>query len=571
MVDLGIKVIHEQGSGIDDFERHAISSVTLVSVGKRRVPIVDGYPSPDNVRSFRKKTAFGPFFGHCGIYPETGSHGLVSGLRRVIQVREPERKGYHDELNHNQATVFSWLDTRYDDLLSVIRARVIFGLPDKEPIEMMREWAYSPHPKRRMRVRVYEEHISRFRGIINHGVRGKVKVTTKPYETLSKAKPRVIGDLGPRAAMMGGFMMDFFKNAMSQVISMPFVEASFVSSPDVSSLRRVFEGVTGCASGARIYYFSDDVIGCLRCQHPSGDVVMLRFNADISSCDGSHGEVFISKIKEFMLNTVPVTWARNVEVVFEQLTLDFTMDFGEHQRVNAKTEGHPRLYSGSVLTTFLNNCAVCLASAVLSKLLEEYHALHQCFPTLTQGEEILHLAFERAGYIVKIDSRPTQVPEKLQFLKHSPAFVDHMIHPYLNLGVWFRNFGLCDEDLEGKSTVPMSERARRRNAGVVLGRMHGGKHCIRSAFESAWPPSVADKGVHTEYFCTTNDDGIHQHWIPAESLSRRYDVPPESIEHLAWVVARLRVGQYYDDPVVHAFIEEDYGIPSPGPWGGRKA
>jgi len=480
-------------------------------------------------------------------------------LLRLCGVRRPDEPGYHERLRVNQSNVHDWLGCEYDDYLRELGLRVKIGFPQECPLELKKRWAFDPHPKKALRVSDYDDFVSSG-GKIEHGVhRGKVPVVAKPCEILSKNKPRVIGNLGTRAASMGGFMMDYFKNPMSQEWDGGCVQARFVSSPDVGKLGEAFGWLMTVERGARAIYFSDDVCVSVLCQRADGTVVRLLGNADISACDGSHFKYFIDRVESFMAETVPSSWVPFVRVVFKQLRLDFKVVVGS-QKVVGRTHGDPLLYSGSVLTTFLNNMAVMLSLVCYNRFLRELSRP----PTEGEAASLLVASFERAGYDLKFEDVSSN-PRLYQFLKHSPAFVDGKIVPYLNLGVFFRGFGMCDGDLPGKKKVPMKERIRRFNAGVVMSRVHAGEHDVSEAFRQAWPASPKDVVVNVSYQVTTNLSGVPKQWIPASELATRYEVPVAWVYHAAEGVRRAASGQYVDDPFVTRCLQVDYGITGRSP------
>jgi len=533
-----------------------------VSIGKRQVLFGDDLlPRFTPVETSRYKTVGGPWFTSNLCCPCSGSVGLAQGILRLIGVRKPQVEGLDDALFANQERFFLGSAKGVEKFQSDLRLKVVDVFPQSEVILSIKTWAYATHPKRALRVRAFEEWESEGCPLV-HGVRKNlVVVKVKTCEFLASHKPRVIGDLGVTASMMGGWMMDYFKYSMASGYMDTMVESYFLPSPDISSLRASFERLLyGTEKWCCVYYFSDDVICRILCSDGA-----LISNADISACDGSHGPALMRSIEDFMMSCVPGDARPYVRLLFEQLELDFTCTppGQTSERIKVKTQGVARLYSGSVLTTFMNNYAVSLASVKLNEILCDFESKHGMLPTKAQAKGFLEEAFREVGYLLEVDDTPTEQPRRLQFLKHSPAFIDGEIEPYLNLGVLFRGFGTVDSDYPGKNADGMEERVRRQNSGVVLSRVHAGEHCVAEAFRTAFPPRGGDAIVTSlkPHQVTTNDKNLRRIRIPTEELALRYDLSVAEIEHVASVVASSRQGELHYVPAVARFLELDYGIP----------
>lgn len=147
----------------------------------------------------------------------------------------------------------------------------------------------------------------------------------------------------------------------------------------------------------------------------------------------------------------------------------------------------PVLYSGSTLTTFINNLASALIceSIALSDI--------NCISDIEQ-------AALRVGYKVSIDA--CNRPCDLQFLKHSPAGVT--MFPLLNVGVLLRASGFCRGDLPGRGDL--EKRASRQQAMLLNGMyphvsfpfLHRLKAtCKRTDEALTCEKSLSDKGLTT--------------------------------------------------------------------------
>lgn len=533
--------------------------LVLKSVGSVEVLFDDnGLPRFTHTPTSRYKTIGGPWFAGNLCFPDTGSIGLSQALIRLLGRRKPLVIGYDQKLEENQQKFYVEKLSKIKAFEEDLRCKVIKVFPKGHVPDFMREWAYAAHPKRALRVRAHQDWVND--GCpITHGVRKNVvTVKVKTCEFLASHKPRLIGDLGVTASMMGGWMMDYFKLSMAAGYKTARVESYFLPSPDIEALRHCFSRLIFDSSYmCCIYYFSDDVVCRIIC---SDGVHMC--NADISACDGSHRAPTMKSAESFMLSCVPNNARPYVRLLFEQLELDFQCSppYAAGEKVRCSTKGQARLYSGSVLTTFLNNYAVSMACVSLDHSLERLGRL----PTMGEAACLLASAFEDVGYILEVDDSPTREVSKFQFLKHSPALIDGFVQPYLNLGVLFRSFGTFNGDYPGKKKSGMRERVRVQNAGVVLSRVHAGDHVLADAFKHAFPSMPGDNAVYAlpEHQTSSNSSKSCRR-IPSEVLARRYDLSSAEIDYVAAVVANSSQGEIHHSGIVDRFLMVDYGISYP--------
>jgi hypothetical protein len=148
----------------------------------------------------------------------------------------------------------------------------------------------------------------------------------------------------------------------------------------------------------------------------------------------------------------------DVEVLIDQCKKPFRVYNLANKRKHItfrKTDGSPTLYSGTTLTTLLNNTA-CLNIGV--SIIES---------GAETPDEIIHAA-ELAGYIVTLEA--CEIFEDVQFLKHSPVLnTQGYWRPVLNLGVFLRSTGRCRRDLPGRTADPLHERTKAHEAALIQG------------------------------------------------------------------------------------------------------
>jgi hypothetical protein len=236
------------------------------------------------------------------------------------------------------------------------------------------------------------------------------------------------------------------------------VSARFVASPKTSALQEAFDNLITPERRGFFCYFSDDSCFSIRVGKR-----ILRFNVDISGCDASHGtEVFNA-----LIQITPKNLRSGMRVLVEQLCLPIVIRSQQGPGKVRGGFGTPTLFSGSTITTVINNVANLLIFIVLSRvILRENEDVDSIAKKFT-------LAIEEIGYVGTgfSKSEMCQKVEDLQFLKYSPA-LDHQgnYRPLLNLGVWFRSTGTCHGDLPGSSKkYSIEQRAATFQLSLIRG------------------------------------------------------------------------------------------------------
>jgi len=335
-----------------------------------------------------------------------------------------------------------------------------------------------PHPKKILR----EQSLEQVQGEgslfdISQWSCKHILLKLKLGEFAKKGKfPRVISDLSGNlrfgqnvlSSMVGMGFIDDLKHLME----IPYIYTSnglkcimmFVAGPVIELLQEalalIYTGeYKGCFYDFRFIYYSDDsCFGYTRGgQHYYG-------NMDISSCDASHGPA-IFEVAQHIGDRVGQSFL--MSLLIQQLRCDIHIPFYDvvNDKVIAAYTGifkcnNPRLASGSVLTTFINNLA-CVYLGVM--IAQEYSSgTTNC---ILEGSR-------RAGYFVTYDM--CECPEKLQFLKHSPimccdnGFFEYV--PTMNLGPFFRQDGLhVDVYAKNGKSESVIEAAMRHRKEVFKG------------------------------------------------------------------------------------------------------
>jgi len=246
--------------------------------------------------------------------------------------------------------------------------------------------------------------------------------------------PRMIGDLGVAASLQGFVLTGLLKHTMEdEVLHVNGGHIEFCASPTPEKLRVIFAKLVDPPGRFYFVYFSDD--SCLSIRDAGG--VIHRYNLDISSCDTSHREALFDAFEAIF----PPHLQEYARVLTDQCRLPIRLYSVDRQhRCVLKPHG-PVLYSGSTITTAINNLAN-ISNAI---------AISECDFT---GVASITAACESAGYIVTCENCDNW--HDLQFLKHSPVLdEDGQIQPLLNLGVLLRASGTCRGDLPGRGDIKL--------------------------------------------------------------------------------------------------------------------
>ena len=468
-------------------------------------------PTPEE--HWRKKdgtyrTAFGPCYSHTGQIYADCDQNMSMAATRLFATRKPELPGYHEDLYRRQIVFLSRNERFLQDLQNLYADH--FDGYEGMIMEAEKHHA-DPHPKRQLRLQAWKELQE---GGVNHRLwlRNYVLYKFKKDEVAKPAKPgRAIGDLGVSASLQGFVLTNLMKGAE---YAAPYREGDrvleFVKSPNPWVLEEVFKNLIS-PKELHFVYFSDDSCLSLR-RHGK----VHRFNIDISKCDASHHEaLFLALIKTF-----PAHVQDDVRRLVEQCELPIMIrSTANNERVVLQPR-MPRLYSGSTLTTIVNNFAnKCIGKALIDV---DWDRVPEDLV-----EETVRRAAESVGYIVTVE--PCDQVEDLQFLKNSPVYdTDGVMRPLLNVGVVLRSSGQCKGDLPGRGDLGVRARAFQRAflqgcyprvSAPFIDRMKetAGKEAMKSVLFKDLEYKVQDDATYP-HFSLTN-----------EALFRRYRLDSQQI------------------------------------------
>jgi hypothetical protein len=501
-----------------------------------------GLEKPDG--SYR--THFGPALSHnARIYSNT-NHNLRLAMRRLTGVRLPETPGAHDTLRAAQRV---FIKNHYK-IIHQLRDMYtpFFKEYSSSEVEMYLHYA-DPHQKRALRIQAHDELLETGRSADPDDIwLWSVWWKLKCREWARPGKyPRAICDLGVAASLRGFVLTSVLKKAQDETeIDFNGGTAVFCKSPDPHQMAKHFRLLHNPPGKFYFVYFSDD--SCLAIRQNDGTVKW--YNLDISSCDASHTELLFSAL----LDLVPPGQARHdMELLIKQCSAPLKIV----SRVNKKHKiklipKSPKLYSGSTLTTAINNLANLLIALAITSSYDPL-SVHD-----KDGQNLsMVAAAARVGYILT-GCNPLEHFEDVQFLKHSPIFdVNGDIHAMLNLGVLLRASGTCEGDLPGRGDI--APRARAFQRGLLLGAYPHASFEILETMRSAMGLGPIVMSNAFEWKVVTPDEPYPNFHVPAINIMRRYRLNQAEYDSIL-DFARCDVGYFYSSPGATKILEKDYGL-----------
>jgi len=398
------------------------------------------------------------------------------------------------------------------------------------------EWHHGdPHAKRQLRIDAWRDlNENAFHASVTDRLWLKSVLYKMKRDEIAKPGkyPRMIGDLGVAASLQGFRVTEVMKHAMAELpIDYKNGRLEFVISPKEETMTTTFKKLLN-HPGYYFAYFSDD--SCISIRTERGAVI---YNLDISSCDASHWSTFMA-----LLNITPSHLKHDMLMLIEQCMLPIHVRSNNGRAHVTLDPTHPRLYSGSTITTLINN----LANIMICKSIIDSQAF-------TPDE--IALAAAKVGYIVSVDV--CRKPEDIQFLKHSPAFdLDNQLRPVLNVGVMIRSLGQCKGDLPGRG--PLEPRARKFTHAYLQG-MYPTTHfplLERLRAQSEEGGEEYARAVKRQF--TTYEHGTH-HYYTNESVMKRYDLTLQDFGDLE-LLGQTGIAQTVSADVFGKILRKDYGL-----------
>lgn len=488
-------------------------------------------------------------------------HNIALAMNRLFNTRKPLEVGFHQRLQRNQ---IQFAQEHMQAFSKIARDYAPFFDAFVDYYHEIQEHYQDPHEKKAARIHAWDElrasgraHLLLDDWLKLYKTQRGTYLTAQFKLEYAKAlkKGRMIMNLRTEASLRGFRPCEFMKAAQAGVhIEYRGGIAIFCKSPDREKLREYFQMLERPTYRFVYLYFSDDaVLGYWR------DGRVCWHNIDISSCDASHTQA----VFDTLLTLVP----RHMLDEFKALVKQCRGNFRVHSEYYHKwyVEFKPlfaRLYSGSTLTTLINNIANQMIMMAVGDL-----------PVI--GAEFLENAAASAGYVITGTQELTRF-EEVQFLKHSPVFDGHEYKPFLNPGVLFRLMGRCKMDLPGRGPLP--GRARAFAAALLKGAypyVHSPfLHAFRSNLYRGDTIFERDRklirkhaslqlrykvGEESQTGLVTGN--VKDRWeFKDEDIFKRYALSPGEVSEILWVVKTIQYGQFYSSPTFSKILQMDYNM-----------
>lgn len=384
------------------------------------------------------RTVGGPGVAHAFVVFGRSDINTMYALRRLTGVRDPLIPGRHAALKEQQKQFimrnmhfYSYVKFLYAEYFNDYR-----GMDEEARLHHADE-----HEKKELRIEAWKQlNITgqRFKdhlwvGLSKQKMTATVTGKQKPEEyAKAQKRPRMIMDISVQGSLVGFRSMELVKMAQASVpIEYAGGEFIFVKSPDQEVMRAAFEKVRYPRLRFCFVYFSDDSI---LSYWWNGQV--YYHNIDISSCDASH----TAALFDVFLFLYPDAVAEDLALLVQQCMLPIKIRSVQHPKMSVTLKPRePHLYTGSTLTTGINNTA-SLTIGLSIALLPEIR------PDLLVG------AAESCGYKIT-GEEPLKAFEELQFLKHSPVVTTHGVKSIINFGVFLRASGTIKRDYPGRGDI----------------------------------------------------------------------------------------------------------------------
>lgn len=490
---------------------------------------------------------FGPCFTLKNVwFPGSGSDEHKTGMSRMLVKRKPETPGFHEQLILNQSKISHNLRCGLHSFKKYFESRVKRDLKS----EGFPKWLFQPHANRRARVEM--EQINSTFGHDFQGDSKNAEYVLKPGEFLPIGKKRCVTDLGLARTNATGWMWSCIKEAWSGAYQHGNYVFEFVASPVKEKLKWIFTQLRDVPAGkCYMYYFSDDNTFAVRCSDG-----WYLCNGDIKQCDGSHFDVFLDLIRDFLRFNTDGTPNEHFECMtrafaYLRKPLVFRNKHNRRQKIKYKFL-NARMYTGFTGTTVVNNFASLVIGLSLQKLVPDPSKI-----TKAEFARAYVLAAEDVGY--RVTPNECELLEDAQLLKHSPVYVDGEIEVVMNMGAWVRGFATFKGDLPGSG--PILKRAQTFISDVIESRANWGDHDFyRSMLKHCLPKEARMRMTGSQYAAhlTSKSLGSTGVFIPPEALCVRYRLPVSEYLDLCDQVASAAIFDRITHPAAQIMYEKDY-------------
>jgi hypothetical protein len=500
--------------------------------------------SPLTKRDGFYHTAFGPCVANNGEVYAANNHNMKQAFKaRLAKCRQPEILGYEEWMRQNQRDYIS------TNSAFVQHLRDLYAFSCDTYTSMVQEAMEhhaDPHPKR-------EERIAAFLDSMDQNVFDRdcwfldKKGTIYQFKKGETAKPkkagRLVGNLGCPASLQGFRLTSYLKYAMAEIeVRLNGGTARFVPKPGAAALESCMAQLIEPDGRFFFAYHSDDA--CLTIRTKSGK--LIRVNLDISSCDASHTDA----IFEMLIEITPDRCKDDMRRLVKQCELGLEIrDLVDKKNRIHLTPRSARLYSGSTLTTLINNIA-------------SLSICHSIVNSEIECVEDIVAAAARAGYIVTCED--CSDIHKIQFLKHSPVYdTTGRLRAMMNPGVLFRLMGTCKGDLPGSRHESLRLRGERFQAGLLQGAYPRVSapfiDRLKQNVAHAVPCKRSNEIVAKEMLYRT-DAHAEAYSVTSSEMWERYSLTPLQICELEEGLGSCKYGDHYRSSATEEVLLLDYGL-----------
>lgn len=366
-------------------------------------------------------------------------------------------------------------------------------------------------------------------------VRGNYKYEVARFDKVC----RMTVDMSTPRSLLCGWLIDVIKDELVKTrYWYKGVPVQFVKSPNPEVLSKAYSDMF-CSS--LVLYFSDDVAGSLECADG-----ILRFNMDISSCDSSNGIAIFT----LLLKLAPEPYTSLIRAAIDQCRLPIKIGYGSQSILAKPTTVFE--YSGSILTTLLNNMAVLM---LVTHILRDYDRKK----TVSQNKRAIEDRLLTASH--KVTMEWCEEFEDIQFLKTSPCFtVSGEIVAILNLGVILRACGRTNGDYAGRGCLV--KRISKHNSAWVLGLKHAGNHALLRVLQQKFPPRSGTKPIYSNKAAESFTDG-NQSILDEVSVARRYRLDRGEYDEMLQLLVGAGIGDGIVCSASRKILLKDYSITCP--------
>lgn len=489
------------------------------------------------------RTRFGPCVEHNGVILSASDHNMKYAVRRMIGKRFPGIPGKDEMMIENQRVFIQ-------DHLQPLYEFFSENSPSREDyngtLYEARLHHMDPHAKRELRIAAYKDSFES--GLLTEEVwmRGSADAKVVLYKAKKNeyAKPnkylRAIGDLGVSASLEGAWLTKQMKNYTDGVpLNYKGGTLTFIQKPDGDKLTELFKDVISPKGRFAFYLHSDDSVLGIRVGNK-----VYWFNIDISGCDASHSKYIFALLEKLSLAN-----EKDMKRLVDQCRLPFVVrSHCSKAKIIFKTrDNRPRLYSGSTITTLINNLANYLIGLAIADTIIPDDA------TAAEVALLLQKAIEKTGYIVTMDI--CEYEEDISFLKNGPIRNSKQeFESMLHLGVPLRASGTCKGDLPGKGAL--APRARAFQASLLQGCYPRAKSTVIDLMKEAAGPV---NGNHHEDYLQHKAISDNAVTYDDQSIYRRYRLTPRE-QQLLHGFAASGFGEFSANTALDKILNKDYGL-----------